>query len=87
MLDGFKYKKLLNISIWPINGTLKGSTMRDQSGPKSNDNEGVLHTPQNSWAGASPSDSRVLYPEHSFVVSITPLQRRNFILQSLPTGQ
>ena len=32
-LNGFKYRKTLNISIWPIDGTLTGIT-------------GVLHIPQ-----------------------------------------
>ena len=55
----------LNSSIWPIGGTLSGIISLDQSGPESNGNEGVLHIPQSSRTGVSPSDSFVLYPEHS----------------------
>ena len=33
------------------------STTVDQSGPGSNDNEEVLHTPQISRTGSSPSDA------------------------------
>ena len=43
LLNGFKYSKLLYISIWLIDGTLAGTTTQGQSGPRSNDNEGVLH--------------------------------------------
>ena len=35
----------LNSSIWPIVGTLTGTTTLDQSGPGSNGNERVLHIP------------------------------------------
>ena len=39
----------------------------DQTGPKSNDNEEVLHIFQSSnITGASPSDSLVSYPGHSW---------------------
>ena len=41
------------------------TTNLDQSGPGSNDNEEVLHIPQSSRSGASPSDSLVSYPGHS----------------------
>ena len=39
---------ILNNSIWPINGTLIGTTTQGQSGPGSNGNEGVLPIPQSS---------------------------------------
>ena len=55
-LNGHKYRKWLTISIWPINGNLTGTTNPDQSGPGSNGNEGLLHIPQSSKAGAMPSD-------------------------------
>ena len=42
----FKYSKWLNSSIWPIDGSLTGTTTLGQSGPGSNGNEGVLHIPQ-----------------------------------------
>ena len=38
--------KWLNSSMWPINGTLTGTTTPGQSEPESNGNEGVLHIPQ-----------------------------------------
>ena len=36
--------------------TLTGTTAPGQSEPGSNDNQGVLHNPQSSKTGASPSD-------------------------------
>ena len=36
----------------------------DQSGPWSNGNKGVLHMPQSSKTGVSPSDGLVSYPGH-----------------------
>ena len=52
-------------SIWPMGRTLSGATIPDQSGPGSNDNEGVLHIPQSSSiSGASPSNCLVSYPGH-----------------------
>ena len=38
--------------IWPITNT----TIPGQTGPESNDNEKVRHTPQSSRTGVSPSD-------------------------------
>ena len=49
--------KWLNSYIWSIDGTLTGTTNLGQNGPESNDNEGVLHIPQNSRVTPSPSDS------------------------------
>ena len=49
-------------SIWPIDKTLSGAC---QSGPRSNNNEGVLHIHQSSRDGDSPSDSFLSYPGHS----------------------
>ena len=45
-LTGFKYRKRLNISIQPIYRTLTGTINPGQSGPESNDNEGVFHISQ-----------------------------------------
>ena len=42
-------------SIQPIDGTLTGTTTPGQSGPGSNGDEGVLHIPQTSKTGTSPS--------------------------------
>ena len=48
-------------SIWPIDRTLSGATTLGQSGPGSDYNEGVLHSPQNSSiTGTSPSDCFVI---------------------------
>ena len=41
-LNGFKYRKGLNIFIWPIDWTLTGSINLGQSVPESNGNKGVL---------------------------------------------
>ena len=55
-INGFKYSKWLDDSIWPINEILIGTTGGGQSGPGSNVNEVVLHIFQSSRTGASPSD-------------------------------
>ena len=44
-------------SIWPIDGTLKGTTTLGQSGPGSNGNEDVLYILQISKTGTSSSDA------------------------------
>ena len=52
-------------SIWAINRALSGTTTTPGwSGPGSNGREGVLHIPQISKAGASPSDCLISYPGH-----------------------
>ena len=43
--------------IWPIDGTLTGTSKSDQSGPGSNGNKGVHHILQSFRTGASPSDA------------------------------
>ena len=53
-------------SIWPQNRTLLGATTSGQSGPGSNDNEGILYIPQISKTRSSPSDGLMSYEEHSF---------------------
>ena len=55
-VNGFKYSKLLDSSIWLIDGTLRGTTTPSQSGPGSDGSEGVFHIPQDFKAGTSPSD-------------------------------
>ena len=50
-----EYKHFLKKSFLPIDETLTGPSNLSQSGPGSNGNEGVLHTPQSSRNGASPS--------------------------------
>ena len=72
-INGFKYSKCLNSSIWPIDETLTGTTSRSYG------NEEVIHIPQSSWTGASPSDGLVPYPGHLLAVVVeeylTSLQR------------
>ena len=50
----------MNSSIWPVDGTLKGTTYPVQRGPGSNDNKGVVHIPG-------------LEPHHPKQFSIMPL--------------
>ena len=42
----FKYEKFLNKSISIKDGTLTATTTADESGPRCNDKNGVLHTQQ-----------------------------------------
>ena len=56
--------KRVNSSIWPGDGTLAGTIITGQSGLKSNGYEEVLHIPQSSRTGASPSDCFISYPGH-----------------------
>ena len=66
--------------------TLSGATTAGQSGYESNGNERVLHIPQISKAGASPSDCLVSYQDTRWEI-LTSLQRYSwYILQSQPTG-
>ena len=64
--------------------TLLGATTPNQNGPESNGNEGVLHIPQNSWTGASPSDGFVLYPGHSLVRGLTPFAEMQLMHSTAP---
>ena len=65
-------------SIWPIDRTLSGATTPGQSKSGSDDNEGVLHIPQNSnITGTSPSDSLVLYSGHSLEKSYTSAEMQS----------
>ena len=43
--DSIVYKLFLNRPIWPTDLNLSSTTTSDQSGPGSNDNEGIHHTP------------------------------------------
>ena len=54
-LNGFKYTKWLDISIWPVDETLRGTATPGQSGTRIKDNEDVFPILQNFWSGASPS--------------------------------
>ena len=76
-------------SIWPIDRTLSSAITLGQSGPGSDDSEGLFHIPQSSSiTGTSPSDCLVSYPGHSlWGGGITTLQRcSRYILQPQPTG-
>ena len=65
---------MLHTSIWPIDRNLSGGTTLGQSGPGSDDNEGVLHIPQSSnITTASPSDCLMSYTGHSLRWDLTPL--------------
>ena len=48
--------KWLNSTIWPIEATLTDDNNPGEDGRGSNFNKGVLHIPQNSQTGTSPSD-------------------------------
>ena len=55
-----------NISNWPADRDLSGTTILSQSGPGTVGNEGLLHISQSSRiTEASSSDCLVLYPRHS----------------------
>ena len=59
-----------NISLWPINGILSGTTTPGQNEPGSHGIESVLHILQSfSITRASPSDGLMLYAGHSLVGS------------------
>ena len=74
-LNDFKYRKLLDISIWPVDSNINTlivlplpfiirTTTLGQIRPGSNGSEEVLHIPQNSRTGAPTSDGLVSYPGH-----------------------
>ena len=56
-----------------------------KSGPNTNGNEGVLHIPQSSKSGSSPSDCFVSYPVHSLGVSYPSEKYSQYILWPQPT--
>ena len=58
-------------SIWPIDGTLSGTTASGQSRPGSNGNEGVFRIPQSSSVtGASALDGLVSYLGHPVEIQL-----------------
>ena len=73
-LNGLKYSKWKNSSIWHIDGTLTGTTILGHREHGSNGNEGVLYILQSSKTRTSPLDSLVLYSKHSLEVGLTSLQ-------------
>ena len=54
--------KCQTVLIWPLDKTLSGATTLGLSGPGSDGYEEVLHIPQSSKTGASPSDGFTSYP-------------------------
>ena len=48
---------MVSRSIWPTDETLTAIDTQSQSGPRSNCNEEILHTPQSSRTGTSPLDA------------------------------
>ena len=72
----------MNSSIWPIDGTLTGTTTSGQSEPGSNDNERVHHNLKSSRTGTSPSC--VSYTGHSLGLGL-PLDRRAASIFYSPT--
>ena len=78
---------MLNSSVWPKDRILQRASPQGQSGPGSNDNDGVLHISQSSITGASPSDYLMSCSGHSLRAGFNPLQRNSrCILQPQPTG-
>ena len=67
--------KSSNSSTWPIDGTLLGTTTPEQSGPRSNGNEGVLQIPQSSRTRASPSDAVESHIQDTFWREVLPFCR------------
>ena len=54
-------------SIWPVDGTVSGTTTAGLCGPRNISNERVFHISQSSKTGGSPSESLVSYPGHPLV--------------------
>ena len=59
LLNGCKFSKWLNSSIWSIDWTLWVTTTPGQSWPDNNGNEGLLHISWSSRIAISPSDGLV----------------------------
>ena len=51
-----------------MNGIITGTTTLGKSGPGSNDNEEVLHTPPISKNGASPPDAVLCHTQDSEII-------------------
>ena len=78
----FMCSKWLNISSWPIEGTLTGTTTPTQTGPDGNGNEVVLYISESSRTCAYLSDVLVSYQRHSLGArGLTPLQRCGLLIQ------
>ena len=62
-----EYKYFLNRSIWPLDNTQTGINTPGQSGPWSNGDEWVLHTPQISRTGDTIRCGLLSYTGHLFL--------------------
>ena len=83
-LNGFLYSKRSNSSNWFIDRILTTTSTLGQSELGINGYEVILHIPQSSKTGTSPSDSLVSYPLRK--ESLTPQQKCScIILQPQPT--
>ena len=72
-------------SIWHINSTLSGTTTPGQSGPESNDNEGVLRISQGPGvSGSSPSDCLMSYTGHSLARSSYSFAEMQWVYSTAP---
>ena len=60
--------------IWPIDGTLRNTTILDQSISRSNGNKRVLHTPQHSRSVASPLDAVWYYTQDTKLLCLKVLR-------------
>ena len=69
-----------------IDWTLSGTSTLGQSGPGSNDDEGVLHITQSFRIGASTSDGLLSYPGHSLVGSY-PFAEIQSVYSTVPTDR
>ena len=66
---------------------LSGTTTPGQSGSGSIGNEGVLHIPQSSKIGASPSDGFVSYPGHWLGWGSYPSAEMQFVYSTAPANR
>ena len=64
------YESFLNKSFWPIDETLKEISL---SRPGSNDDEGILHTSQNSKTRATQSNIILYHAETTFLGGVFSL--------------
>ena len=72
--------KWLNCFIWPIHGILTGTITPGQSGPGSNVNKKVLHSPLCSRTQASPSDILESYTGRSLEGSYLSVEMQSMCI-------
>ena len=83
---GFKYRKWLKSSIWPIGKTVTGSTTLGQSWPRSNGNKEVLTYPKAPWLEPHHHQIQLSVIPRTLVTEVLTLCRNTRILQPQPTG-